>query len=437
MDNTMAGKKISLTTQILIAMIAGAFLGILLNLFGAESGAVQTFLVDGVLRVVGAIFIASLKMMVVPLVLVSLVCGVTNMGDIAALGRIGAKALGFYIATTALAITIALLVASAISPGAGFAITDAAIDFNAREAPPLSQVLIDLVPSNPVAALADGEMLQIIVFALLLGVAITVAGDRGRHVLNVFTDLNSVIMQMVWIIVRLAPAGVFCLIARTFSTEGVEAFVPLAKYFLCVVAALAVHAIATYSFLLKLFGGLSPTIFFIKMRAAQLFAFSTASSNATIQVTLESVKNRLGVDNSVASFTVPFGATINMDGTAIMQGVATVFIAQVYGVDLSLGDFLAVIMTATLASIGTAGVPGVGLIMLAMVLQQVGLPVEGIALIIGVDRLLDMMRTAVNITGDAAVTCVIAKSEGCLNVKRYADPSAGLAPLEKPLTPNR
>ena len=433
----MAGKKISLTTQILIAMIAGAFLGILLNLFGAESGAVQTFLVDGVLRVVGAIFIASLKMMVVPLVLVSLVCGVTNMGDIAALGRIGAKALGFYIATTALAITIALLVASAISPGAGFAITDAAIDFNAREAPPLSQVLIDLVPSNPVAALADGEMLQIIVFALLLGVAITVAGDRGRHVLNVFTDLNSVIMQMVWIIVRLAPAGVFCLIARTFSTEGVEAFVPLAKYFLCVVAALAVHAIATYSFLLKLFGGLSPTIFFIKMRAAQLFAFSTASSNATIPVTLESVKNRLGVDNSVASFTVPFGATINMDGTAIMQGVATVFIAQVYGVDLSLGDFLAVIMTATLASIGTAGVPGVGLIMLAMVLQQVGLPVEGIALIIGVDRLLDMMRTAVNITGAAAVTCVIAKSEGCLNVKSYAAPSAGLAPLEKPLTPNR
>ena len=412
MDNTMAGKKISLTTQILIAMIAGAFLGILLNLFGAESGAVQTFLVDGVLRVVGAIFIASLKMMVVPLVLVSLVCGVTNMGDIAALGRIGAKALGFYIATTALAITIALLVASAISPGAGFAITDAAIDFNAREAPPLSQVLIDLVPSNPVAALADGEMLQIIVFALLLGVAITVAGDRGRHVLNVFTDLNSVIMQMVWIIVRLAPAGVFCLIARTFSTEGVEAFVPLAKYFLCVVAALAVHAIATYSLLLKLFGGLSPTIFFIKMRAAQLFAFSTASSNATIPVTLESVKNRLGVDNSVASFTVPFGATINMDGTAIMQGVATVFIAQVYGVDLSLGDFLAVIMTATLASIGTAGVPGVGLIMLAMVLQQVGLPVEGIALIIGVDRLLDMMRTVTNVTVDASVAVAVASSEG-------------------------
>ncbi|SVD29199.1 uncharacterized protein METZ01_LOCUS382053, partial [marine metagenome] len=296
-------------------------------------------------------------------------------------------------------------------------------DFKARAAPPLSQVLIDLVPSNPVAALANGEMLQIIVFALLLGVAITIAGNRGRHLLNVFTDLNAVIMQMVWIVVRIAPVGVFCLIARTFSTEGVEAFIPLAKYFVCVVLALTVHAIVTYSVLLKIVGGLSPIVFFRKMRAAQLFAFSTASSNATIPVTLESVQRRLGVDNSVSSFTVPFGATINMDGTAIMQGVATVFIAQVYGVDLSLGDFLAVIITATLASIGTAGVPGVGLIMLAMVLQQVGLPVEGIALIIGVDRLLDMMRTAVNITGDAAATCVIAKSEGCLNVDRYADPS--------------
>ena len=197
--------------------------------------AVKIFLVDGVFRVVGAIFIASLKMMVVPLVLVSLVCGVTNMGDIAALGRIGGKALGLYVLTTALAITIALIVAVAVSPGAGFDVSDSVIDFEAQAAPPLSQVLIDLVPSNPIAALADGEMLQIIVFAVLLGVAITIAGDRGRHVLNIFTDLNAVIMQMVWIVVRLAPVGVFCLIARTFSSEGVHAFIPLAQYFICVI----------------------------------------------------------------------------------------------------------------------------------------------------------------------------------------------------------
>ena len=424
----MPDKKISLTTQILIAMLAGVLLGLVLNLFGDQVPPVKIFLVDGIFRVIGAIFIASLKMMVVPLVLVSLVCGVTNMGDIAALGRIGGKALGLYVVTTALAITIALIVAVAVSPGAGFDVSDSVIDFQAQAAPPLSQVLIDLVPSNPISALADGEMLQIIVFAVLLGVAITIAGDRGRHVLNVFTDLNAVIMQMVWIVVRLAPVGVFCLIARTFSSEGVDAFIPLAQYFICVIGALAVHAIFTYGLLLKIVGRLSPAVFFLKMRAAQLFAFSTASSNATIPVTLETVKNRLGVDNSVASFTVPFGATINMDGTAIMQGVATVFLAQAYGIDLSLGQFLTVIMTATLASIGTAGVPGVGLIMLAMVLQQVNIPVEGIALIIGVDRLLDMLRTAVNVTGDAAVTCVIAKTEGHFSEERYRDTSAGLMP---------
>ena len=206
----MADKKISLTTQILIAMLLGAIFGILLNVFAANSGWIQNFVVGGVLGVVGAIFIAALKMMVVPLVFVSLVCGVTNMGDISALGRIGGKALGIYIITTAIAISIALLLASMISPGAGFAITDVTVDFAARQAPPLSQVLIDLVPSNPVAALARGEMLQIIVFALLLGVAITASGDRGRYVLDIFTGLNSVIMQMVWIVVRIAPAGVFC-----------------------------------------------------------------------------------------------------------------------------------------------------------------------------------------------------------------------------------
>ena len=295
-----------------------------------------------------------------------------------------------------------------------------------REAPPLSQVLIDLVPSNPVAALANGEMLQIIVFALLLGVSITATGEHGTSILQIFNGLNSIIMRMVWIVVRIAPLGVFCLITRTFATEGVEALVPLGTYFLCVVVALLVHGVLTYGLLLKVVGKLNPLVFFAKMRPAQLFAFSTASSSATIPVTLQSVTNRLGAGSSVASFTVPFGATINMDGTAIMQGVATVFIAQVYGVDLGLADYLAVIMTATLASIGTAGVPGVGLIMLAMVLQQVGLPVEGIALIIGVDRLLDMMRTAVNITGDAAATCIIARSEGSLDIGIFEDRQAGL-----------
>lgn len=413
-------EKLGLTTKILIAMLAGAGLGILINLFGSDVSLVQELIVGGLFEVVGSIFVATLKMLVVPLVFVSLVGGVTGLGDVNALGRVGGKALLLYLFTTAVAITLALSLATLIGPGAGFeAAGQAAATFEAAEAPSLSKVLIDMVPANPVAALAEGKMLQIIVFALLFGTAITLAGEGGKHVLNFFNDLDAVIMKMVGLVMALAPYGVFALIAKTFATQGFDIIVPLLGYFLTVLGALILHALGTFSLLLQLLGRLNPTIFFSKMRSVVLFAFSTASSNATIPVTLKTTEEKLGVDNSVGSFTVPLGATINMDGTAIMQGVATVFIANVYGVDLSLIDFLTVILTATLASIGTAGVPGVGLVMLAMVLAQVGLPVEGIALIIGVDRFLDMVRTAVNVTGDAAITCLVAKSEKVLDETRY------------------
>ena len=421
-----ARRKLSVTTEILIAMAAGAVLGILLNALFTDSAFVDDIVVDGLFATVGGIFVAALKMLVVPLVFVSLVCGVTGLGDVAALGRIGVKALALYLVTTAVAITIALIIAGIVAPGEGFEIDAGAVAYQGAEAPPLRKVVTDLVPSNPVAAMAEGNMLQIIIFAIVLGVAVTLAGDGGRHVQNVFGDFNEVMMRMVGIVMRIAPIGVFCLIARTFASEGIDVILPLASYFLTVVAALAVHAIGVYGLLLRVVGRLDPLVFYRKMRAAMVFAFSTASSNATIPVTLETVEHRLGVQNSVASFTVPLGATINMDGTAIMQGVATVFISHVYGVDLGLGDYLTVILIAALASIGTAGVPGVGLIMLSMVLIQVGLPVEGIALIIGVDRLLDMMRTAVNITGDSMVSCLVAGSEGALDRSRFADPDAGV-----------
>ena len=420
-----ARRKLTLTTEILIAMIAGAVLGLILNVAAADSVFVRDVFTAGIFSVVGSIFVAALKMLVVPLVFVSLICGVTALGDIAQLGRIGLKALVFYLFTTAVAITIALTLAGIIDPGKGFVIGDGSATFTGKQAPPISKVLTDLVPANPVAAMADGNMLQIIVFAILLGIAMTLAGERGKHVLNLFTDFNAVMMKMVGIVMRIAPIGVFCLIAKTFATQGVDVFLPLAGYFLTVVLALLIHALGVFSILMRLVGGLDPIMFFRKMRAAMVFAFSTASSNATIPVTLDTVENRLGVKNSVASFTVPLGATINMDGTAIMQGVATVFIANVYAVDLGVPEYLMVILTATLASIGTAGVPGVGLIMLSMVLVQVGLPVEGIALIIGVDRLLDMMRTAVNITGDSVATCLIAKSEKAFDMERFKDPAAG------------
>ena len=419
-----------LTRQIIIAMLVGSLLGMMLNLLGDATPWVKLFLVDGLLHVVGSVFVAALKMMVVPLVLVSLVVGVTAMSDLKTLGRIGVKALVLYLATTAIAVTIALTLADIVAPGKNFDAGKTTANFSGREAPPLTQMLIDMVPTNPVAAMADGNMLQIIVFALLFGVAVTMAGARGKHVLNLFSDLDAVIMHMVEWIMRLAPYGVFALITRTFATQGFDLLAPLAAYFLTLTAALAIQIFGTYPLLLRLLGSLNPLTFFKKMRDPAAFAFSTASSGATIPVTLHTVEKKMGVSNSIASFSVPLGATINMDGTAMMQGVATVFIANVYGIDLSLADYLMVVLTATLASIGTAAVPGVGLVMLTMVLSQVGLPVEGIALIIGVDRLLDMMRTACNVTGDCVISCIIAKSENALDQAVFDNLDAGSVEAE-------
>ena len=417
--------RASLTTRIVVALVAGATLGVGLNLAGAsESGVINTYVTDGLLRVIGTMFISALKLLVVPLVFVSLVSGVMSLKDIRALGRIGAKTLGFYLVTTAFAISLALLLAHMTQPGTGVGEV-ASTTFTPKPPPSLSQVVIDLVPSNPVAAMAQGNMLQIIVFALIFGLSIALVGERARRFVDLIFELNEIIMKMVGIVMVIAPYGVFCLITQTFANQGIGVILPLAGYFFTVLGALIAHLLVVYSGLLAILGRLNPVMFLRKMRAATTFAFSTASSSATIPVTLDAVENRLGAKNSIASFTVPLGATINMDGTAVMQGVATVFIANAYGIALPPSAYLTVVLTATLASIGTAGVPGVGLVMLTLVLNQVGLPVEGIALIIGVDRLLDMVRTAVNINGDAAVTCIVAKSEGQFDETVYQDPSAG------------
>ncbi len=412
----------NLTRNILIGLVLGFLLGLTLHTISPPDqgdSLVHAVLSDGILHVIGQIFLAGLMVIVVPLVFVSLVCGTAALDDIRRLGRVGIKTVGLYLFTTAAAISLALLAALVVKPGSGFDLGGAEMEYAASQAPSLVQVIIDIFPRNPIHAMAEGNMLQIIVCAILLGIAMSLAGDAGKRLLGIFEDLNTVIMRLVWIIMAAAPFGVFALIARTFAAQGFDAIPPLLKYFVLVLAILFLHGLVIYPLLLKLMSGLSPVIFLRKMREAQVFAFSTASSNATLPVTLRTTQEKLGVDRSVGSFTVPLGATINMDGTAVMQGVATVFIAQAFGVDLSAGDFLMVILTATLASIGTAGVPGVGLVMLAMVLNQVGLPVEGIALILGVDRLLDMVRTAVNITGDAAVTCIVAKSEGELDEAVY------------------
>ena len=427
----------SLTNRILIAMVAGILLGSLINLLMHSTGISDTFrmaidgyLVHGLFDLVGRIFVASLKLLVVPLVLVSLICGSSSLGDSARMGPIAIKTLGLYLATTAIAVSLALMFAVLVGPGSHVAMESSAV-FEAKVPPPLIDVLVDIFPSNPVRAMADGKMLQIIVFALLFGYAISHAGEPGRRIASFFRDMEAVIMKMVGILMALAPYGVFALLAKLFSTMGIGAILDLAAYFLTVLFVLLVHGLVVYSILLKVFSGLSPRILMSKMRSVWAFAFSTASSGATLPITLRTVERRMGVHNSVAGFTVPLGATINMDGTAIMQGVATVFIAQVYGIDLTLTSFIVVILTATLASIGTAAVPGVGLITLALVLEQAGLPVEGIALIIGVDRLLDMVRTAVNVTGDATVSLIVARSENQFDDQVFLNPNADLVDDEE------
>lgn len=428
-DIPMQLKKIGLTGKIVIGMFAGILFGLILNTFisDAPDSWIKVVIVDGILRLVGEFFITSLMMLVVPLVFVSLVVGTCSMSDPSKLGRIGGKALLLYLATTGIAVSIALTVASIVKPGSGGSMADQDVTFEAQQAPSFVDVLIDMVPRNPINALAEGNMLQIIVFALLFGISMALIGKPGDRLKNFFEDINAVIMKLVMILMQVAPYGVFALLARTFADLGLgELLGDLAVYFVTVLVILLVHGFIVYPALLSALTRLSPVIFIRKMLSNQIFAFSISSSNAAIPVTLRTVTKRLGVDNKIASFTVPLGATINMDGTAIMQGVATVFIAQLYGIDLSMQQYLMVILTATLASIGTAGVPGVGLIMLAMVLQQVGLPVEAIGLIIGVDRLLDMTRTAVNITGDAMVTTVVGKSENQFDIDTYNDADAGL-----------
>ena len=423
----------SLTNRILLAMLAGVLLGSVLNILlqggvlpeGMRATLHSTLVAkNGVLDVVGRIFVSLLKLLVVPLVLVSLICGASSLGDSARMGPIAIKTMGLYLATTAIAVSMALLFASLVDPGAHVEVPGAA-NFHPVPPPPLADVLVDMVPSNPVRAMAEGKMLQIIVFALLVGYAIARSGEQGRRIGSFFRDMEAVIMKIVEILMEVAPYGVFALLAKLFATMGLGAILNLAAYFFTVLVVLLFHALVVYGLMLRGLSGLSPAMLFRKMRPVWAFAFSTASSGATLPVTLNTVERRLGVHNSVAGFSIPLGATINMDGTAIMQGVATVFIAQVYGVELSMVALLSVVVTATLASIGTAAVPGVGLITLSLVLQQAGLPVEGIALIIGVDRLLDMVRTAVNVTGDVTVSVIVAKSEQQLDEEVYQDPAPG------------
>ena len=418
-------EKMSLTTKVVIGMVLGLFLGILLNVI--DSPFINEHLVGGLFAMIGKMFINALKMLVVPLVVFSLICGVAGIGDIRLLGRVGGLSFALYITTTAIAITLAIALATIIGPGSGFDMSGISVaGLAAKQAPSVWDVFAAIIPTNPIAAFADGKMLQIIFYVIIIGIAALMLGDRSNDFVKACEYMNELMMKVVEIVMMFAPYGVFCLIAKTFAEQGIELFLPVIAYVVTLVSALFLHLFVTLMVMLRLLAGLNPFTFMTKIRPAQIFAFSTASSNATIPITFRCVTQRIGADNSVASFTVPFGATINMDGTAIMQGVATVFLANVYGIELGILGYLTVIGLAVLASIGTAGVPGVGLVMLTMVLSQVGLPIEGIAIILGVDRLMDMIRTVVNITGDAVVSTIVAKSQGKLDMDIFNDPEAGV-----------
>jgi len=426
----------SLTVKIITGMILGFLTGLLINVLSLNSNEmINIYLVNGLFDTIGSIFISSLKLMVVPLVFFSLSTGVASFDKDKKLSVIALKTISLYLLTTAIAISLGLFIAILFSPGEGLNLTSSA-EYIAPSPPGIKSVIIDIFPTNPISAMAEGKMLQIIIFSIFFGVALRSIKDKNSELVKIMEsttnvvrsikDKNSelvkimesttnVVMKMVFILINLAPFGVYCLMANLFATQGIGIVGNLFQYFLLVVFVLIIHGFVVYPALLYSFTKIKPFGFYKKLHPVMLFAFSTSSSNATMPVTLKTVTQDLGVNPKIASFTIPLGATVNMDGTAIMQGVATIFIANAYNIDLSTIDYLMVILTATMASIGTAGVPGVGLIMLAMVLSQVGLPTEGIALILGVDRLLDMIRTVVNVTGDSTVSTIVAHSEGALD----------------------
>jgi Na+/H+-dicarboxylate symporter len=407
--------KTRLHTKILIGLLLGIPVGLLLGPRAEE------------IRPIGVLFIRLIRMIVVPLVFASLFVGTASLGDIKKLGRIGLKTIGYYLCTTAIAIVIGLLLATTVKPGSGLddstreellasyqteAIEKIEI---AKQKPGITEALIRVVPANPVESLAEANMLQIIFFAILFGISVTlIPEEKKRLVVGFFDGINDAMIQLVHIVMKLAPLGVLALIASVVGQFGTGILLSLLKYSLVVIVGLGLQMSLVYPTAVRIFSGLKIRDFFRGIRPAQLIAFSSSSSSATLPVTMECAEENLGVSEEVSSFVLPLGATINMDGTALYQGVAAVFIAQVYGIDLSVVDLVTIVLMATLASIGAAGVPSIGIITLTMVLQQIGIPLEGIALILGVDRILDMCRTTVNITGDASAAVVVASTEGDL-----------------------
>lgn len=413
-------KKFGLSQQIFISLIIGIVVGILIHYFMPEGHFRDDILIEGIFYTIGQVFIRLMQMLVVPLVFFSIADGCRNLGDTETLGKVGVRIVAFYICTTALAIFLSLMLARVINPGKGMNLSLGSNEFevDSGEEFSISKTILNFVPTNPIGALANGEMIQIIIFAVIVGLLIASMEDRLMTLGNVVTEMNDLMMGMTMWVMKLAPIGVFFLITRTFASLGYDVIISMLSYMATVLGGLVVQLILVYMVLLAAFTRVNPINFLKKFAPVMTFAFSTASSNATVPVNIKTLEE-MGVDRKISSFTIPLGATINMDGTAIMQGVAVVFIANAYNIDLTAADFATVILTATIASVGTAGIPSVGLITLSMVLQSVGLPVEGIAMIMGIDRILDMARSAINISGDASGTIIVANSVGAFDKEKF------------------
>lgn len=404
-------KNLKLIHKVFIGLISGIIVGALLYPM-KENPIVSKYIVSGLFEFLGQGFLRLVKMIIVPLVFASLVTGTSAMNDVKKLGRIGIKTLAFFMGTTAIGIIAAIVGANILKPGAGIVLENVQqTQFVAKEADSFVKVLLNIIPTNPIEALVKGEMLQVIFFAVMTGFVITILGEKAKRLQGIFEEVNSLMLKMVSLIMELAPFGIFGLIGKTFITLGWAAMKPLASFIIVTYILLLFHGLVVYQILLRVYAKESPVAFLKKILAPMTLAFSTSSSAACIPLSLKTLKEEFNVEEKVSSFTIPLGATINMDGTAIMQGVATVFIAQLYNIHLTTNDYFMVVLTAVLASIGTAGVPGVGTIMLSMVLSQVGLPLEGIGMILAVDRIVDMGRTTVNITGDLVCSVIIDRIE--------------------------
>ena len=408
----------SFTKKVLFSMVFGILVGIIINNFFISNHLIESILVNQIFYTISSLFLILLKMIVLPLIFVSIISGIISINDVNALGRLGIKTLALYIFTTIVAITLALFVSSFVDYCVG-TIDSNTILQNEPAIETTSNIILNIFPSNFFSALVDGNVIQVLSFAVFIGVSASYIKSEIPEFVNLIDNLNRIFNKMVMIIISFTPIAVFTLLAKTFSTEGLDVFIPLIKYFSVVVLVLLLHFSFTYSLILKIFSNLNVKQFYSKLKELIIFTFSTSSSNASIPFTLNIVTNKYGVNKSFASFSIPLGATINMDGTAIMQGCATYFLAAFYGIDLVFNDFILIIMTATVASIGTAGIPSAGIIMLSLILTELGIPLEGITLLLGVDRLLDMMRTSVNVSGDTCISCVVAKSEKLIDIKKY------------------